>query len=163
MVADGPLMAGGLTVTCPTCGRLFPVPSEVLGVDQATDQVIVRLDRTELYGHLSACAGREVETTERGAAMERHPAGGEAPDPTPIDQMLDPKGLRFVAKGGSRACTMCGINGKACFAMLKGLGLANGKVVHAACCGPCAEGNTHPAPQEDATCQQWGAEHGAES
>ena len=168
-------MAGPVTITCPTCGRAFPVPTEILGVDESTNHVVVRMDRTELYGHLQQCVAEQpAATTPLEDAMRRHPAGKALERPWRHNDMHQPIGENgpskaelagrmevmlssgaYVAKGGSRACTMCGIKGDEC--------LRRTKRSLKACCPPCQDGNTHPAPGESVDCQVWGAQHGAQN
>lgn len=149
---------GPVKVSCPSCGVEFTVPTEVLGIDHLRHKVLVRMDRSGLYGHLQSCAG----TTDRplDAPLEHHPAElVEAVKPDPelagrIHMML--AGGHFMSKGGSGACTMCGVNRDVCLANLQRPG------EQAACCPACGGGNTHPAPQENAqTCAQWAETHGA--
>ena len=127
------------------------MPTEILGIDEASQHVIVRMDRTELYGHLAQCV-RPQEVSERAQAMERHPANGPTKREMAgrIDQLLD--GGHYVAKGGSRACTMCGTKGDACLTQLR--------KQERACCPACGDGNTHPAPGESQHCREWAALHG---
>ena len=70
-----------------------------------------------------------------------------------IEQMLN--GRHYMATGGSRACTMCGVNGKEC--------LDRAKRSRKGCCTACEDGNTHPAPGESFPCAVWAEEHGAAS
>ena len=59
----------------------------------------------------------------------------------------------YIATGGSRACTMCGVNGKACMAELT--------KTRVSCCGACMGGNTHPSPKENAgSCREWAESEG---
>lgn len=157
-------MGGQVRIACPSCGESFVVPTEVLGVDRIRHQVMVVMDRSGLYGHLQACTGRdgtpaaplEHRPAEVTKAMEAH-----RPHPDPelvgrIHQLLD--GGHFIAKGGSGACTMCGVNRDAC---MKSLRMESRRKP---CCGACGDGNTHPAPMESrGTCAEWGAEHGAKT
>lgn len=122
-----------VTITCPTCGTGFPVPTEVLGIDG--HQVVVRMDRSELYGHLQACAAGKLE----------QPA---AEQPRELEQPKL-KAPAYVAKG-KRTCTMCGTPGPDCLQQLTSS--------RSACCGACGEGNTHPAPKESLSCAEWAAE-----
>lgn len=67
-----------------------------------------------------------------------------------IDRFLDTEA--FIAQGGSRACTMCGVNGKDCLVAMRGEEKAG------PCCTACSNGNTHPAPGEnDGLCAEWAA------
>ena len=157
-------MAGPVTITCPGCGTAFPVPVQVVRV--LGHQVLARIDRSKLYGHLAECTG----TTERpmDAPLDTHPAevskAMAVPEKLPdlelagrINMMLT--GGHFMAKGGSGACTMCGVNRDACLSSLQ-----PGRKTPKACCGACGDGNTHPAPMESrGTCAEWGAEHGAKA
>jgi hypothetical protein len=119
-----------VTITCPTCRQVFPVPTEVLGTDG--HHVIVRMDRTELYGHLEQCAG---QTAERQAEAEQQvPSKAVARPPIAQPHDVPP----FIAKG-RRTCVMCGATNEACMASL-----ANS----VPCCPSCGEGDTHPAPGE---------------
>lgn len=122
-------MAGPVTITCPTCREAFPVPTEVLGTDG--HQVIVRMDRTELYGHLEECAGQAAEQH-----AEQQAEAGKALTRPPVAQPHDVP--PFIARG-KRTCVMCGATNEACMASL-----ANSLP----CCPSCGEGDTHPAPGE---------------
>jgi len=159
-------MAGPMNITCPGCGESFPVPVQVISVNPRTHHVLCRIDRSGLYGHLAKCAG----TTDRplDAPLDTHPAevskAMAVPDKLPdielagrINMMLN--GGHFMSKGGSGACTMCGVNRDVCLSALQ-----PGRKTPKACCGACADGNTHPAPAENrGTCAEWGAEHGAKN
>lgn len=147
-------MAGPLTITCPGCGTAFHVPARVVRI--LGHQVLVRVDRTQLYGHLAECPG-----LPDGAAPEREEGKTMAlPDERPTEQDLAGRVHlflttgSFMSKGGSGACTMCGVGRDGC--------LSGVKLRRTACCGACGDGNTHPAPQENAqTCAQWAETHGA--
>lgn len=170
-------MNGPVTVTCPMCRESYPVPTEVLGVDEDADQVVVRMDRSGLYGHLRECAAKGITSHRmtREEAMARHPAGramtkaverpwrDDVADYTPSKHELAGRIGRFltlgafVSKGGSRACTMCGLSGESCLALV-------GQNTRQPCCGACGDGNTHPAPGEnEGSCAQWAEKHGAKS
>lgn len=82
------IRTGPVTVACPVCRVAFPVPCEVLAIDGAL--VIVRMDRSALFGHLQECGGR--------------PAAPELP--------------RFVVPG-RRTCIMCGTPNAECLASLR--------------------------------------------
>jgi hypothetical protein len=151
-------MSAPLSITCPSCQDQFPVPAEVLKVDILNNQVLVRLDRTEAFGHFTTCAIRKNRPRPEGKSMVPVEGVSARQLVVPatelagrIHQMLDMRA--FVATGGSRACTLCGVNGQDCMVQL------DRKRVP--CCSGCANGNTHPAPKQDATCAEWGAEHGA--
>ena len=150
-------MAEPVKVTCPSCGEDFPVPTEVVHIDRARNLVLCRLDRSDLYGHLQACVAEkparlEHRPAEVAKALEATPA---AQDPELVGRVhLFLSGGHFMAKGGSGACTMCGVARDGC--------LTGAKLRKTACCGACGDGNTHPAPMESrGTCAEWGAEHGA--
>lgn len=163
-------MAGPVTITCSGCGVAFPVPTRVLRV--LGHQVWVRMDRSEVYGHMATCPGfaepgspEPLQEVSKAVAVPDVPKADLAGR---INQFLD--GEHYIARGGSRACTMCGTTGAACFEALKPIkvttedGKEGGRVAGKACCGACRDGNTHPAPGESrGTCAEWGAEHGAKN
>lgn len=139
-------MAGPVSVTCPTCGQAFTVPAEVVSVDTATNRVLVRMDRTELYGHLEKCAAKAGEAA--GKQLVQRMAAAVPPGVLTgrVHQFLDMRA--YVASGGSRACTMCGMTGETCLAALSSANLP--------CCTGCRDGNTHPAPGEaQGMCAEW--------
>lgn len=136
-----------LTITCPMCRQAFPVPADVVSVDpRHPELVMVRVDRSELYGHLRECAaergdqaGRDATDqdtdTKPGKALERPaPELVNAPDP--------------VAKG-ARPCVMCGARADTC------LGALAERPGTPPCCPSCGEGNTHPARHESIPCAEW--------
>lgn len=134
-------MAGPVTITCPTCQRAFPVPTDVLGTDG--HHVIVRMDRTELYGHLEQCAGKAAEqltitdqATDTIAEVQAARWPGKALARPPIAQPHDVP--PFIARG-KRTCVMCGETNEACMVSLAD---------SLPCCPSCGEGDTHPAPGE---------------
>lgn len=140
-----------MTITCDRCGQVFPVPAEVVSVDTATNMVVVRMDRTELNGHRETCkpavAAVEVRRANPVLTVPKAELAGR------IGLMLDNRA--YVAVGGSRACTMCGVTGTDCMTAL-----ANS----IPCCGACGEGNTHPAPGESkGLCAEWNAAREAQS
>lgn len=145
---------GAMRVQCPLCKELFPVPTEVIGVDG--HQVIARLDRSEVFGHMDTClAGRKPlgAKAKRPAVKAAIPAADLAGR---VNLLLDNRA--FVAEGGSRACTMCGVKGAEC---LDSLGKLDPRDKHPqpACCPACGVGNTHPAPGEVVgSCAAWAAE-----
>lgn len=147
-------MAGPVTITCPVCQQAFPVPTEVLGTDG--HQVVVRMDRSELYGHLQECTAEscdqrpdpEGETDARAS----HPAGKALERPA---RGVGPVALPPFVATGRRPCLMCRTDAPACMVGLQGKGTP--------CCGACGEGNTHPAPGESTDCRVWAAEHGAKA
>jgi hypothetical protein len=110
-------------------------------------------DVAPLRAHYAECTG--VHPGEPGTAMVVRPKV-EVPAVDlagRIEQLLNgqtPDGGRyFVATAGSRACTMCGMNGATCLALVA-------QNTRQPCCRACGDGNTHPAPGEAAgTCQQW--------
>ena len=70
-----------------------------------------------------------------------------------IDRFLDTEA--FIAEGGSRACLLCGTNGKDCLVNMRG------EERTGPCCNGCANGNTHPAPGEnEGLCAEWSASLG---
>lgn len=164
-------MAGPVRVTCPVCREAFDVPTEVVGVDVLRNQVLCRMDRSGLYGHLQRCAAAHPipDDAATSHSTELAQAAGDESQRVPsgvlvgrVEQFL--RGGFFMAKGGSRACTMCGITGTMCMTMLTGVGKSDGRTVRATCCPACGEGNTHPAPGEaQGSCAAWAVEHGAES
>lgn len=135
----------GVQIKCPTCHKLFNVPSEVLGQDGPS--VIVRMDRTALVNHDCGTPAPPPPAPVRGKAMlpaNPHLAGR-------IGLLLEREG--YVAQGGSRACTMCGTKGAECLEGLRGPG------PRPPCCAACGVGNTHPAPGESVgSCAQYAAE-----
>lgn len=156
----GRLMAGPLNITCPSCGDAFPVPAEVLKVDVLNNQVLVRLDRTEAFGHFTICALRKNKPRPDGKAMLPVDGVSARQLVVPavelagrIHQML--AGDHYIATGGSRACNLCGVNGQECLDRLWAKNVP--------CCAGCGNGNSHPAPQEGDTCTEWGASHGCKS
>jgi hypothetical protein len=84
-------MAGPVTVQCPICRAAFPVPTDVIGA--RGHEVIVRMDRSGLYGHMRECEGKAAE----------------APKAAPLPA--------FIA-AGARTCTMCGIANTECMGRL---------------------------------------------
>lgn len=113
-------------------------------------------DQRPLAEHYQACPG-----VGAGAAA----AEGSAAAPVPvgpsraelagrIGQFLD--GRHYVATGGSRSCTMCGMSGVTCLAIV-------GQNTREPCCRACRDGNTHPAPGEaQGNCRQWSEAREAE-
>lgn len=158
-------MAGPVQITCAGCGQVFDVPTKVLSV--LGHGVYVRMDRRELHGHTSRCPG----FAEPATPVEEASTTVAVPDPSQADLAgrihLMLTGGAFMAKGGSGACTMCGTTRDGCLERLKPVrltledGSEAGAAPGKACCGLCADGNTHPAPMESrGTCAEWGAEHG---
>lgn len=150
------------------------MPTEVVGIDHLRHKVLVRMDRSGLYGHLQQCAG----TTDRplDAPLEHQPAevskavevSKPQPDPELVGRVhLFLSGGHFMAKGGSGACTLCGATRTACLERLRtGVPVTVNGVKRGPdpCCPGCHDGNTHPAPMESrGTCAEWGAEHGAKA
>lgn len=135
---------------------MFTIPAQVLRILGHT--VFVRLDRSEAYGHMADCPGMTPEPLEAPAQeASRHVAVPEVPQADLVGRIhLMLANGAFMARGGSGACTMCGVARDGC---LSGL-----KLRTTACCGACMQGNTHPAPGESrGSCAEWGAEHGATS
>jgi hypothetical protein len=139
----------------------FNVPTEVVGVDKLRNMVLAKMDRTHLYGHLQECAkthplpddAEATHSTELAQVHEHQDPHLRARLVGRVEQFL--RGGFFMAKGGSRACTMCGVHGEACVKRLP--------ITGKACCPACGDGNTHPAPGEaEGTCAAWAAEHGAQ-
>lgn len=144
-----------VTLACPRCGEVFPIPTHVVKVFGHT--VLVRMDRSQAHGHMATCPGIAHPPQEASKTMAVPEKLPDAELAGRIDLMLS--GGHFMAKGGSGACTMCGITRDKC---LSNLGGHPGPA--AACCGACGDGNTHPAPMESrGTCAEWGAEHGAKN
>lgn len=147
-------MPGPVTVRCPTCRVAFSVPTEQIGQDG--HHVIVRMDRSDLYGHLRTCTGPKVP----GKAVEKRRAAPVTTVPQAelagrIHRMLDMRA--YVVEAGSRACTMCGMSGASCLALA-------GQNTREPCCRSCKDGNTHPVPGEaEGSCAQWAEARGAES
>lgn len=144
-------------ITCPLCRRDFPVPAEVLQVNTATNLVTVQMDRTELYGHMQRCAneyGAPAPSASKVLVVRGQNMPTEQPAPSQrelagrIGQMLDTGA--YIATGGSRACTMCGMNGADCLTQLREAGQGT------PCCAACGNGNTHPAPSDTVPCSDWG-------
>lgn len=159
----GGVDVSAFTIRCPICRTDYPVPTELVGVDESTNKVLVRMDRTNLYGHMRACAAEHHQpppAPDTTVMARRVPPGPVVPTgPTKaelsgrIDQMLRMRA--FVQEGASRACTMCGANGQDCLVQLEKRA--------AACCAACHNGDTHPVPKGDLSCAEWGAEHGVKS
>lgn len=145
---------GALRIRCPLCAEDFPVPASVTEVQTETNLVTVVLDRTELYGHLQKCAENmgapQPSPTKvvvlRGASNLPATVGPSKAELAGRIRLMLEHGA-FVAVGGSRACTMCGRVGTECLDQLRESG--------AGCCAACENGNTHPAPKEGVTCQEW--------
>lgn len=162
-------MAGPVTITCPGCREVFDLPTQVVKVFGHT--VLVRLDRREAYGHMAKCpAMTEPGSPAPDQEASRTVAVPDKPKPDPelagrIHMML--AGGHFMARGGSGACTMCGVNRDACLETLRtGVAVTVNGVKRGPdpCCPACRDGNTHPAPMESrGTCAEWGAEHGAKA
>lgn len=169
-------MAGPVTITCPGCGTPFHVPAQVVRVLGHT--VVVRMDRSKLYGHLAECTGTtespmDAPLDTRPAEVSKAMAVPEQPEQPEqqtelvgrIHLMLS--GGHFMARGGSGACTMCGVNRDVCLETLRtGVAVTVDGVKRGPdpCCPVCRDGNTHPAPMESrGTCAEWGAEHGAKA
>jgi hypothetical protein len=156
VVEDGPLMGATGTITCTMCRKGIPV--EFKRVSNAADGTVAMLmGMAPLEAHMRVCAAGE------------HPKAVAAPELSVppvelagrIDRLLNartPRGGRyFVATGGSRACSMCGMAGASCLSLV-------GQNTREACCPACANGNTHPAPGEaQGSCAQWAVENGAKS
>lgn len=147
-------MAGPLTIACPVCHEVFALPAELVDVDRTANRVVLSVDRSAVYGHLTACAAEAAEVAGRELAKV------EATVPAPelagrIERLLTMRA--YVAKGGSRACTMCGATGEACMDQLAEKG------PQLPCCTACGDDNTHPAPGGDRSCAEWATEHGAKS
>lgn len=127
-------MAAPVSITCPICRNSFPVPTEVVAVEDPA-HVLVRMDRSDLYGHLQQCAAGHAH------------AQPETPTPPPAA----PPAAPYVARG-TRPCTMCGTHATNCLGQLH--------ATQGPCCAACGHGNTHPAPQDSLPCATWAAEHG---
>lgn len=136
-------MAGPVSVTCPLCRVAFDVPTEVVGVDEARNLAYVRMDRSELHGHLAECAARQGD--KAGAAL----VNGEPTKALTHPPIAQPHDLPpFVARG-KRPCVMCGMENGACMESLLNT---------VPCCGACGEGNTHPTRHETVPCAVWASE-----
>lgn len=132
-------MAGPVSITCPTCREAFTVPTEVLGIDG--HQVVVRMDRSELHGHLQACAARAAEQqTVPGKAVEHV----NPPQPVHVPSLLPVP--PFVARG-RRPCVLCGAPNPEC--------LTSVQRTRSGCCAGCDNGATHPAPHDTLPCAVW--------
>jgi len=152
-------MAGPLTIACPTCGEVFALPAEVVDVDTKANRVVLNVDRSAVYGHLTACAAKAAQVPGKAlAAVVKTVPDSELAGR--IHLMLDNRA--YLVKGASRACTMCGANSADCMALLT---KADPRDTHerAACCAACGVGNTHPAPGADRGCAEWATEHGAQN
>lgn len=136
-------MAGPVTVTCPLCHVAFPVPTEVVGVDERRHLAYVRMDRAELYGHLRECAAKQGDVDAAGLVNGEPTKAVERP---PLAQPHDVPPL----PGGRRSCVMCGVLNAECMTRLQRSTKG--------CCPACENGNTHPAPQDTVPCAAWGAE-----
>lgn len=145
------LMAGPLTIACPTCGEVFALPAEVVTVDTKANRVVLAVDRSAVYGHLTACAAKAAAVAA-GKVVATVPAAELAGR---IERLLTMRA--YVVKGASRACTMCGVHGEACMDQLAAKG------PQSPCCTACGDGNTHPAPGADRGCAEWATEHGAKN
>lgn len=137
-----------LTLTCPHCGQGIKLPATITESDHDAGRVVLQLskDQAEGMAHLDRCRRAKAlpaPTVPRAELVGR------------VHRMLDMRA--FIATGGSRACTLCGVNGQDCQ-----VGLEKNA---AACCAGCHNGNTHPAPGEaKGTCAQWAEDHhGADS
>ena len=147
---------GAMKVQCPVCKELFDVPAEVIGTDG--HQVIARMDRSDLYGHITECTtGRKALPTTPVRPAEAPKVSQRLRRPVSpgarqrVTQFLEAEG--FVSYGGSRACTMCGTRGDTCLDELRKEGTRPG------CCPSCHNGNTHPSPGESVgSCAVWAAE-----
>jgi len=148
-------MAGPLTIACPTCGEVFSLPAELVDVDTTANRVVLSVDRSAVYGHLTACAAKAAETAADKAVAVVEPTVPRDELAGRIERFLTMRA--YVATGGSRACTMCGVNGEACMDSLAAKG------PQSPCCPSCGDGNTHPAPRADMGCAEWATEHGAKS
>ena len=111
-------------------------------------------DPAPLREHYAACRGMVGDGATEGLASSLTPVLREPVLSVPrsvlvgrIHQMLDMRA--YVATAGSRSCTMCGMAGATCMALI-------GQNTREGCCRVCMDGNTHPAPGEaQCTCQQW--------
>lgn len=148
-----------LSLTCPTCGTAFPVPAEVVSVDEKNQRVLLRCDRSELYGHLRECAGAAGEKAGKAlmAAVSDADLRGRIAGV-----------LRIVEEAGhltrgTRACTMCGATNEACLASLsRGRSMfGRTRKPGTPCCAACGVGNTHPTAEERTPCAVWATEHGS--
>lgn len=151
-----------LTLTCPHCGGPIELPATVVNTFTGLAQVLVKIDQKVGEAHLRECRGRVDEAPK---ALER-PSTTELSGR--IERMLHMRA--FVAVGGSRACTMCGVDGKDCMAQLQAgsedqarRGVPRAEGMGTPCCNACGNGNTHPAPKGTMSCAEWGTEHGAQS
>lgn len=179
-------MAGPVKVECPVCHVLFPVPSEVVGVDEQANTVVVRMDRSGLYGHVAECAAKAGD--QAGEALNTM-LGGNVSQPA---KALEAKATSWVSRvadadlrgritqllaileraghytSGNRACTMCGATYAACMVSLdktertSKLSPKRVRVPGSPCCPSCGEGNTHPSGGERTGCAEWAGEHGAQ-
>lgn len=168
-------MAGPVTIACPICGVAFTIPTEVVGVDEARHQVLLRCDRAELYGHLRECSTKHAD---KAAAALVAPSMAAIPPQATAEPVLPKAELRgridrflviLETSGhltrGDRACSMCGTPNETCLAGLKPRRhLLSGRPVRPpeACCVSCESGNTHPTAAEQTPCAEWAREHGAQ-
>ena len=142
-------MAAG-TITCTMCGSGIPVDFQRASLVNH-GVVNLRMDMGPLEEHMRACAAGVGATSAK--QVERHKPGTTV---SPVELagriglMLEQR--HFIAKGGSRACTMCGMSGESCMALI-------GQNTRQGCCKLCMDGNTHRAPQDDQDCAHWAVVH----
>lgn len=142
-------MATG-TIKCTFCDTGIVVDFERVSAGSLMLKVS---DIGPLRTHWESCPG--MDPAARPSKVVAVPATGVDPVErgrlaAHISQWLDERG--YIAKGGSRACTMCGANGTDCMVALDQAG--------ASCCDACHNGNTHPAPGEvKGVCAEWAAAH----
>lgn len=149
---------GAGTITCTMCGR--PIPVEFTRVSNASGGKVHMLMAMEpLEAHMRECASTPAQTSAKQVEQysPRHVKSETDADLMGrIERFLNaktPKGGRFfVSEGGSRACTMCGLSGPSCMALI-------GQNTREGCCPACMNGNTHRAPHDDQGCAEWAAEH----
>jgi hypothetical protein len=147
-----------LTLRCPHCGQDIPLPATVTYTDHQRGYALVKIDQGTARAHVDGC---RTKAPDLGPAAEQTPALEDPTKPTEKDlagrvtQML--RMGAFVQTGGSRACVLCGVTGKACLDGLRRRD-GSGERVGAPCCSGCGNGDTHPVPKGTMSCAEWAAE-----
>lgn len=146
-----------LTLACPTCKQ--PVRIEITVVNHGTNgRVLAELDKSAADQHVLECAGKPATTADQvvvEASTEvalRVPPMSKPELAGRINRMLD---MRAYATPGKRACTMCGTSNDECMTSLS--------KASRPCCSVCGEDDTHPVPNADVPCAEWGQAHGAKN
>lgn len=133
---------GPVTITCPVCKEVLPVPAEVAAHADADGIVLLRVDSTSLRAHMRECTARQAD--KDAAKVVPGTAVQQAHQARPLPAFIPP---------GNRYCTGCGTSADKCLHQLRS--------TRTGCCGMCHDGNTHPSPGGQVDCQVWAAEHGA--